>query len=216
MLDTQVYGEVARKMEHGEIPVSEAYDWTLKHYDSDRLARMVQLIDESGGREARVMFYRVLYRFHLQREEVRNEYLKLLEAGDTSRDRLMVIRAADWIDLGCYDRAFRLLTEGLNDLNNRWLKSALFQMVRIGARSEAHADLCLGAALRLRGLLEDEFRSGRYEDHITKYALCSLFVTRQWIRRMSAKASPFVKRVSQRMEGDIQRVLSLEENWDAC
>lgn len=201
MLDPQVFREIAEKITSREVPVSEAYE---------------RVIGDPGKAEARVHFYRNLYRFYLREEAIRQEYLKHLEPPESLRDRLMVVRAADWIDLGSYDRAFTLLTAGLPGLDERWLKSALFQMVRIGVRSEKHADACLEPALRLRGLLEEEFRAGRREDRITKYALCSLFITRQRIRQMSPAASSYVKRVAEGIEKEIGRVLSAEENWDAC
>ena len=138
--DNAVYREASEKISEGKISVSQAYAWALGGSNG------------SEEREGRVHFYRNLYRFHLRKEEIRWEYLKLLNLSEGLPDRLMLVRAADWIDTGCFDQAFQLLMAGLPGLSERWLKSALFQLVRLGFLSETHAAPCLEAALRLRGL----------------------------------------------------------------
>ena len=217
MLDYETYVDIAGRIDNGSLETDQAYQWSLTHVDVARLSEMNRVILTEGHPAARVMFYRVLYRFHRPHPEVRTEYLHVLNATDHLRDRLLVIRAADWIDVGNYEEAFQLLLGALAQTDERWSKSVLFQLVRLGWLSSRHTDRCVEPAVRLREWLEEEFSGQGQEDRITKYTVTNLFVTWHWIRKMKPTAvSGWVREVAGKMEADIERVLARSENWDAC
>lgn len=217
MLDYETFVDIARRIDNRSLGTDQAYHWSLTHVDVARLGEMNKVILAEGHPAARAMFYRVLYRFHRPHPDVRSEYVQVLNATDDMRDRLLVIRAADWIDVGNYEEAFQLLLGGLATTDDRWSKSVLFQLVRLGWRSSRHTERCLEPAVRLRELLEEEFAGQGQNDRITKYTVTSLFVTWQWIRKMKPPAvSGWVREVAGKMEADIERVLARSENWDAC
>ena len=153
------------------------------------------------------------------RAEVREEYLKLIRSrrsGWRRTPRTTLIACADLIDIGDYDAAFSRL-RSLLWLRRRWRISALFQILRIGQCSDAYWKRCLPYARSLRAILEAELARGRNDDRITKYALCSLFITRGFLRDFkNATDSPLIRDAAARLEHTVAGLLADERNWDAC
>jgi hypothetical protein len=169
--------------------------------------------------DVRIFFYRTLYRFHAAHPDVREEYLKLIRrhrAGWRRTPRTTLIACADLIDTGDYDAAFSRL-RSLLWRRRRWRISALFQILRIGQRSEAYWLRCLPYARSLRSMLEAELARGRNEDRVTKYAVCSLFITRGFVRDFKNDTdSPLIRDAAARLEHTVAGLLADERNWDAC
>jgi hypothetical protein len=217
MLTYEIFREVARKIQDKEVTVSQAFDWTMANYAAAQTSRLKGIIDDDGEIGARVAFYRTIFRFYFKDEEVRNEYLKLIAEPGKLDGRLVVTLSSDFIDQGHYERALELLSARLEELDQRWLKSALFQIVRIGAYCAELENQCIEPAIRLRNLCEAEFDANIYQDRISKYSLCNLFITRAYIKKMGPKSnSELIKAVTKSIEADIDRILAIGENWEAC
>jgi len=219
MLDDATYQLMAQRLEDGSSSAAALFD-ELKQLPDDRLQRFGEEMRRANEIDVRIFFYRTLYRFHAPRPEVREEYLKLIRGRrlDWRRTpRTALIACADLIDIGDYDAAFRTLRSFLWLRRRSWRISALFQILRIGQRSEAYYARCLPYARSLRQVLEAELSDGRNEDRITKYALCSLFITRGFVREFKNDTdSPLIRDAAARLDHVVAGLLADERNWDAC
>lgn len=219
MLDEATYQLLAQRLEDGLSPAAALFD-ELKQLPGERLQRFSEEMRQANEIDVRIFFYRTLYRFHAPRPEVREEYLKLIRSQRRSwrrSPRTTLIACADLIDIGDYDAAFSTLRSLRWLHRRRWRISALFQILRIGQCSEAHWARCLPYARSLRTILEAELTLGRDEDRITKYALCSLFITRGFVRDFkNGTDSPLIRDASARLEHAMAGLLADERNWDAC
>jgi uncharacterized protein (DUF2236 family) len=219
MLDEATYQILARRLEDGSSSAATLFD-ELTQLPDHRLDRFSEEMRRADEIDVRIFFYRTLYRFHAPHPEVREEYLKLLRRRrpDWRRSpRTALIGCADLIDVGDYDAAFRSLRSFMWLRRRSWRISALFQILRIGQYSEAYYARCLPYARSLRTILEAELTRGRNEDRITKYAVCSLFITRGFVREFTNDTdSPLIRDAAARLEHTISELLADERNWDAC
>jgi len=219
VLDDATYRLLAQRLQDGHASVMTLFD-EVKRLPDEQIRQFRSQIKQSDEIDVRIFFYRVLYRFYLQRPDVRDEYVRLIRSKGVAWRRSFrtnLIDCADLIDVGEYDAGFNALRTLLWRCNRRWKISALFQMLRIGHRSEAHRARCLPYARSLRTMLEADLSRGRHEDRVTKYALCSLFITHSLVRSYKDDTdSNLVREVAARLERGIAELLADERSWDAC
>lgn len=219
MLDCSVYRTAARKLSSGKIRLNRLFNFVKNLPDFKQVERLHLAIKMEGERNAEIFFLRTLYRFHLRRRNIRSRYLSLILSElslNRISERSLVIYYADLIDCGNFQKAFNLLTKSVLKWKGRWRLSALFQLVRLGVKSSSRARLCVGGAKELRRLLEEEFDARVHQDRISKYILCSLFISSFYLRKMQGRTSPFVREICKQMDEQLETLLSTEEYWNAC
>lgn len=219
MLNDATYRLLARRLQDGSCSVTALFD-EVKRLPEGQIQQFRREMGHGDEIDVRIFFYRVLYRFYVKRPDVRNEYVGLIRSAGAPWRRTLrtnLIDCADLIDVGEYDAAFTVLRSLLWRCNRRWRISALFQILRIGHCSMAHRARCLPYARSLRTMLEADFSRGHHEDRVTKYALCSLFITHDHVRTLKDDTdSNLVREVAARLERGMAELLADERSWDAC
>jgi hypothetical protein len=219
VLDDATYRLLAQRLRDGRCSTAALFD-EAKRLPDEQIRRFRREIEQADEIDVRIFFYRVLYRFYLKRPDVRDEYVGLIRSARTAwrrTPRTALIFCADLIDVGEYDAAFTALRSRVWRYNRRWRISALFQLLRIGHCSEAHRARCLRYVRWLRRMLEADLARGRNEDRVTKYALCSLFITHGYVRAFKDDTdSDLVREAAARLERGMAELLIDERSWDAC